>query len=120
MAAATERVFGRVSANLSRWFGVDGTDALFARALTRAKADNPALATVRYSRQSGIAVEGLSESAHIHGPGAVADAAAAILTALIELLGRLIGPDMAMRLVEQSVRVDAPEKARVPGKENSQ
>ena len=120
MAAATERVFGRVSANLSRWFGVDGTDALFARALTRAQADHPALAAVRYSRQSGITLEGLTESADIHGPAAVADAVAAMLTALIELLGRLIGQDMAMRLVEQSVRASAPEKARVPGEENQQ
>jgi len=37
-----------VSANLSRWFGIDGTNALFARALVRAQTDHPALANVRY------------------------------------------------------------------------
>jgi len=34
VVAATERVYGRVSANLSRWFGTDGTNALFARNFT--------------------------------------------------------------------------------------
>jgi hypothetical protein len=109
-----------VSANLSRWFGTDGTDALFARALVRAQADHPALANVRYARQSAGCLEGLADSAHIHGTEAAADGVAAILTALIELLGRLIGQDIAMRLVEQSVPAGAPDDARATGEENQQ
>ena len=120
VAAATERVCGRVSANLSRWFGIDGTNALFARALVQAQADHPALANVRYSRQSAVCLEGLAENARVHGADAAADGVAAILTALIELLGRLIGQDIAMRLVEQSVPADAPGNARATGEENQQ
>ena len=120
VAAATEQVCGRVSANLSRWFGIDGTDALFARALVQAQADHPALANVRYSHQSAVCLERLAESARIHGTNAVADGVAAILTALIELLGRLIGQDIAMRLVEQSVPADAPDDARATREENQQ
>jgi hypothetical protein len=120
VAAATERACARVSADLSRWFGIDGTDALFTRALVRAQADHPALANVRYSRQSTVCLERLSESARIHGAKAATDGVAAILTALIELLGRLIGQDIAMRLVEQSVPTDAADDARATGEENQQ
>jgi hypothetical protein len=118
VAAATEQVCGRVSASLSRWFGIDGTNALFARALVQAQADHPALANVRYSRQSAVCLERLAENARIHGADAAADGVAAILTALIELLGRLIGQDIAMRLVEQSVPAEAPDDARATGEEN--
>jgi len=120
VAAAAERVCGRVSANLSRWFGIDGTDALFARALVRAQADYPALANVRYSHQSAVCLERLAESARIHGANAAADGVAAILTAPIELLGRLIGQDIALRLVEHSLQADAAADARETGEENQQ
>ena len=120
VAAATEQVCGRVSANLSRWFGIDGTNALFARAVVQAQADHPVLANVRYSDQSAVRLDRLAESAGIHGATAAADGVAAILTALIELLGRLIGQDIAMRLVAQSVPADAPRDARIAGKENQQ
>ena len=118
VAAATDRVCGRVSENLSRWVGIDGTNALFARALARAQAEHPALANVRYSRQSAVCLEGLAESAHIHGASAAADGVAAILTALIELLGRLIGEDIAMRLVDQSVPAAPPDDAGATGRED--
>ena len=75
---------------------------------------------MRYSPQSAVCLERLAESARIHGADAAADGVAAILTALIELLGRLIGPDIAMRLVEQSVPADASDRARATGEENQQ
>jgi hypothetical protein len=120
VAAGAEQVCGLVSSNLSRWFGIDGTNALFARALVQAQADHPALANVRYSHQSAACLERLAESARIHGANAAADGVAAILTALIELLSRLIGQDIAMRLVEQSVPADAAVDARATGDENQQ
>ena len=120
VAAAAERVCGRVSANLSRWFGIDGTDALFARAVVRAQADHPALANVRYSHQSAVCLERLAESARLHGADAAADGVAAVLTILIELLGRLIGEDIAMRLLEQSGPATAFDDARGTGQEDQQ
>jgi hypothetical protein len=117
VAARTGQVCGRVSASLSRWFGIDGTNALFARALVQAQTDHPALANVRYSRKSAICLEGVAESVRIHGADAAADGVAAILTALIELLGRLIGEDIAMRLVEQSVPAAALDE-RATGQED--
>lgn len=101
-----------MSENLSRWVGVDGSTALFARAIAEAKLEHPALSNVRYSRHSSVCLDGLAESAQIHGSRAAAEGVTAVLTALIELLGRLIGEDLAIRLVEQSVpavaRPDAP------------
>jgi hypothetical protein len=120
VVSAADRVCGRVSANLSRWFGLDGTNALFARALVRAQADHPALATVRYARHATACLEGLAESARIHGADAAADGVAAILTALIDLLGRLIGQDIAMRLAEQGVPADERDAARAIRQEDQQ
>jgi hypothetical protein len=120
VAAATERVCGRVSANLSRWFGIDGTNALFARALVRAQADHPALANVQYAHRSAVCLERLADSARIHGASAAVDGVAAILTALIELLSRLIGQDIALRLVEHSLQADAAADVRETGEENQQ
>jgi hypothetical protein len=118
VVAATERVCGRVSANLSRWFGIDGTNALFARALVRAQADHPALANVRYAHRSAVCLERLAESARIHGADAAADGVAAILAALIQLLGRLIGQDITLRLIEQSLQAETAADARETGEEN--
>jgi hypothetical protein len=112
VAAATERVCGRVSEYLSRWVGTDGSGALFARALASAQAEHPALGNVRYSRQSAVCLDGLAESARTHGAGAAADGVTAILAALIELLGRLIGDDIAIRLVEQSMSTQTPDDTR--------
>jgi hypothetical protein len=120
VAAATEQVCGRLSANLSRWFGIDGTNALFARALARAQADHSVLTNVRYSRQSAVRLQQLAENARIQGADSAVEGVAAMLTALIELLGRLIGPDIAMRLVEHSLPPEAPDAARATQEENQQ
>lgn len=105
--AAAERVCQRVSENLSRWVGADGCHALFARALALAQLEHPVLKGVRRAAQPPTCLEGLAESAHTHDARTAAEGVVAILTALIELLGRLIGDDMAMSLVEQSVPVRA-------------
>ena len=86
----------------------------------RAQADYPALANVRYSHQSAVCLERLAESARLHGADAAADGVAAVLTVLIELLGRLIGEDIAMRLLEQSGPATAFDDARGTGQEDQQ
>ena len=106
-----------MSENLSRWVGIEGSNALVARALARARADHPALSNVRYTSQSAVCLDGLAESARLHGAGAATDGVVAILTALIDLLGRLIGEDLAMRLVEQSVPAVTPDDARATERE---
>jgi hypothetical protein len=72
---------------------------------------HPVLDTVRTSARSVYSLDGLSDSAARHGAAAATEGAAAVLAALIELLGRLIGEDMALSLLEQSEHARAPADA---------
>jgi hypothetical protein len=103
-AVAPDRVCAAVSDGLSRWIGREGCRALFARALATAQADgeHPVLDLVRVSTGSVSCLDGLAEGAARCGPDAATAGAAAILSALIELLGRLIGDDMALSLLAHS------------------
>jgi ribosomal protein S12 methylthiotransferase accessory factor YcaO len=110
--AAADRVCRRVSDELARWIGHDGCRALFARSLATAQAEgHPVLDAVRTSARSVYCLDGLTASAARYGAAAANDGAAAILSALIELLGRLIGDDMALHLVEQSTPAAEPARA---------
>jgi hypothetical protein len=99
-----DRVCAGVSEELSRWIGRDGCRALFARALATAQADggHPVLDLVRVSTGSVSCLDGLAEGAARCGSDAATAGAAAVLSALIELLGRLIGDDMALSLLAHS------------------
>ena len=120
LAASVAQVCERLLENLSRWVGIDGAAALFARALTHAQSEHPALHGVRYAPRASGCLEGIADSARTHGASVVAQSVAGILISLIELLGRLIGEDMALQLVEQSVPTDATDQAPSTGGENAQ
>jgi hypothetical protein len=102
---------------LSRWIGSDGCHALFGRACAQAQLDHPALSAVHLRARATPYFEGVAESVGQYGETATADAIESMLAAMIELLGRLIGVDMATSLIERSLgesaRDDAgPEKRR--------
>jgi len=88
---------------LSRWVGPDGCHALFTRALAQARIDHPALGQIHLHARSSPYVDGVAETIMAHGDPATAAGLEAMLVHLIELLGRLIGDDMAMKLIERSV-----------------
>jgi hypothetical protein len=102
--AAADRACRRVSDDLASWIGADGCRALFARALATAQAsgDHRVLETVRIGSGSVYCLEGLTEGALRYGAQAATEGAAAVLSALIDLLGRLIGDDMALGLLAGS------------------
>jgi hypothetical protein len=102
-AAAVQAACERTYQTLSRWLGANGSYALFTRALAQAQAEHPLLRDVRFRTQSEPGLEGVTESIQVHGAAAVAAGLESVLVGLIELLGRLVGHDMAARLVEQSV-----------------
>ena len=52
-------------------------------------------------------VEGIAEAAIAHGDIAAAKALEAMLAFVIELLARLIGDDMAMKLIQRSLVASA-------------
>jgi len=88
---------------LSRWVGPDGCHALFTRALAEARADNAALQQTQLRARSDPYVDGVAETIMARGEPATADALESMLVRLVELLGRLIGDDMATKLLERSL-----------------
>ena len=103
-AAALKRVCARVSTNLRDTMGDDGTSALLARALARTEALHPALQSIRHLNGRGVTLDGVDASIKTHGVVAVTAAIEALLTALMDILAKLIGEDMATRVIDTQHR----------------
>jgi hypothetical protein len=88
---------------LSQWVGPDGCHALFTRALAQARTEYPALAEIQLRARSEPYIDGVAETIMAHGDAAAAEALESMLVLLIELLGRLIGDDMALKLIQRSL-----------------
>jgi hypothetical protein len=88
----------QLRAGLGRWIGAQGYRVLLERALSQTRAEHPALGGLsclaEYEPVTAAAVRA-------QGPGDVAAGLVAFVAALVELLGRIIGDEMAVRLVEQ-------------------
>jgi hypothetical protein len=98
VAVAATRMCTELRAGLSRWVGAMGYHALIDRALLLARAEHPAL--------SSLSCHGGDEpvtttAVRAHSADEVATGMVALVAALVELLGRIIGEEMAVRLVEQ-------------------
>jgi hypothetical protein len=98
IAAASDRMGAQLRAGLGRWIGTDGYRALLDRAVVLARVKHPALADI-----SGLGGDESATEAAVrtHGADKTAAGLVAIVAALIELLGRIIGEEMSVRLVEQ-------------------
>jgi hypothetical protein len=88
---------------LSTWVGPDGCHALFTRALAQAQAEHPALGQIQLRARSEPYIDGVAATIMAYGDAATAEAFESVLAHLVELLGRLIGDDMAMKLIERSL-----------------
>jgi hypothetical protein len=100
---------------LSRWVGPDGCHALFARALAETRPQYPALEKIQLRPRSEPYIEGIADSIMARGDPETAEALESMLIRLVELLGRLIGDDMAMKLIERSLvseRDDTPSEKK--------
>lgn len=102
---------------LSRWIGSDGCHALFTRARAQEQPTNRALESLQLSPRHDPYIIGVEESIGEYGVDATADAIEAMILGMIELLGRLIGVDMATSLIERSLSefaqdTSGPEKRR--------
>jgi hypothetical protein len=98
-AAACEDLYR----DLSRWVGIDGCHALFTRALAEARTEYSALDEIQLRPRSEPYVDGVAETIMSNGDPATADGLESMLVRLVELLGRLIGDDMATKLIDQSL-----------------
>jgi hypothetical protein len=99
VAAVTERTCIQLRAGLGRWIGAMGYRALLDRALALARVEHPALAGLSCH---GGDEEAIAAAVRTHGASDVAAGMVALVAGLVELLGRIIGEEMADRLVEQT------------------
>ena len=106
IVVAADRVLRRMQTDLTRWFGSEGSRALLLRALDRTRSGYPALASVDVSLDVEGAgpppLDGLLDSLRSGSPSETMDAFVALITAVIALLGRLVGDDMVLRLMAES------------------
>ena len=100
VARAAELMCTQLRLGLGRWIGVMGYRALLDRALGLARAEYPALAGL--SCHGGEEEPEVAAAVRAHGAPEVAAGMMAVAAALIDLLGRIIGEEMAIRLVEQT------------------
>jgi hypothetical protein len=101
---------------LSRWVGSDGCHALFTRALAQARIEYPAFVQIQLGARSQPCIDGIAETIMAHGDAATAEVLETMLVRLVELLGRLIGDDMAMKLIERSLTASARSNATFDGR----
>jgi hypothetical protein len=91
VVAAGERIFHRLHEQLAQWFGSDGYEALFARALERTRRSHPVLDTVtRYSPGTNY-LESIDAHALAASPEIVADGIVALVHDAPHLTGSARG-----------------------------
>lgn len=118
-AAAMSLLVERVYGSLARWFGPYGALALVTRAITRARPEHPILANVVVSATSTPTVTGWRNAATADDTVATTDAAVAVVASLHETLTRLIGDDLAERLLAPSDVLKVPSTTELPASPNA-
>ena len=99
-AAAAAGAIGRMCTSLNRFIGADGCRALLVRALANARADQPALEHITIGKAPEMSLQGVPESMDAPGAAEIASGLEALVVSLIELLHRLVGDELAMKLLE--------------------
>ena len=108
---AAQRASERLFRELRYWVGAEGARVLFRRALAQARHEHPALESIQLQMSSDAILSGLPEGAAAHGATKTVAGIEAVLVALLQLLGRLIGDDMALKFAEESLL----DRARTDG-----
>lgn len=96
-------MWASIGGGLGSWFGPYGSLALVSRALARAREDYASLADVTATLAPSLQVSGLAEVTRAHGAEATTQGAVAMLAALVDLLGQLVGYHLAINILELSV-----------------
>lgn len=115
-SAAAHAACEHLYRGLSRWFGAEGSRALFVRVLRNTRERHSALTGIEIGNSGdGWGLAGVSKAVADVGDTEVAAALEVLLTELIDLLGRFIGDDMVVTLAEPSLPADGSDG--VGGKE---
>lgn len=97
---------------LSRWVGADGCHALFSRALSEARSEFPALSNIKLNPHKQPYMIGAAESRNKHGDASLAEGLESVLVRVFALLSRLIGKDIADKLIQHSFPEKRPESSK--------
>ncbi len=109
---AAERLCLEVTGGLSRWFGPFGSQALVARALATVQEQHPVMRDVQVTGTACLS--GLPDTARSHGATATTDAVVEVMAELAALIGRLIGDDLAISLLQQSMTMSSTSGRAAP------
>ncbi len=86
--------------------GADGCAALLSRSLARTDVAHPALRDMWRQDGREIYLDGVAAAVRKHGHVEVQQGHDALMKALLEVLGRLIGEDMAARVIDHGTSTD--------------
>lgn len=99
LAEGTDRLCIQLRAGLGRWIGTEGFASMHERASAMVHEAHPA---TRHHDFDGGDYQTTISAIRVHGEEAVHEGVIAWVAAVIELLGRVVGRKMAIRLVEQT------------------
>lgn len=102
---ALERLTTRLLVRFEGWFGAAGTMALAGRALALVKRERKALHAVRLCA-TAPPLRGLDDTASLHGAPATVDGVLVMLSALLDIMGRLLNTELAARIFAQCAQLD--------------
>ena len=107
--AAAQRVCDELREGLSRWVGAEGYRALLDRALVLSVTEHPVLNSI--SCHDGDVLAAVA-AARTHGAAELAIGVVTLVSTLTELLGRIVGEEVAMQLVERAGTPSPPAASR--------
>jgi hypothetical protein len=99
VTAAVQHVCAQLRAGLARWIGSEGYRALIRRTLEQERAAHPVLSNL--SCDGGDEHE-IAAAVGAHGAAELTAGIVALVATLTDLLGRIVGEEMALQLVEQT------------------
>lgn len=112
VVAALQRVCTRMAENLRESVGDDGFNALLARVLAATVPDHPPLREMCRPGDPTIRLDGVAARVDSYGAAATAAAIEAMFATLVDVLSSLIGPDMALNLLDPDDRLNHTSEAR--------
>ena len=101
-----DSVLSAVAAGLRRWVGAEGYSALLIRATAMTIADHPVLNSISMLEIA----DRTAPDDHRYSFDDYANGLVALLATIMELLGRIVGDEMAVQLVDQ-IRKPSPRGA---------
>lgn len=105
VATAADRLFTQSREGLGRWIGAAGYRTLHDRALGMARSEHPALHGLSCLGGDQAAI---AAAVRANGAPQMADGMVAWVAAMMDVLGRIIGHETAVRLVEETATPSTP------------